>query len=162
AENIEPGATYEVGTVLAYVQQAGTPGSTKAGVGRVPARGRRLGGEAPEVGFTEKGHSRPQSGPDVPAATVYASPKARQQANERGIDLSRVKGSGKDGLIVAADLEEAGDAVWQGRAIRERRKLDGARKRVARATTEAWAAPHFVQMIDVDVTNLAARRKTWR
>jgi 2-oxoisovalerate dehydrogenase E2 component (dihydrolipoyl transacylase) len=129
APDAKPGATYEVGTTIARVYEAGQSGS-------------------------------PQ--PGVPAARPYASPKARQQAKDRRIDLATIKGSGRDGLIVAADLDGASHQVWQGKKVRERHKLDGARRRVARATTEAWAVPHFVQMIDVDVTNLAARRKTWR
>jgi pyruvate/2-oxoglutarate dehydrogenase complex dihydrolipoamide acyltransferase (E2) component len=133
AAKIQPGATYEIGTVLAYIQEAGTPVRPEAGGPRIP-----------------------------PATTVYASPKARQQAKDRGIDLATVTGSGKDGLIVAADLGGASNDLWEGRKVRKRHKLDAARKRVARATTDAWTVPHFVQMIDVDVTNLAARRKTWR
>lgn len=154
---VEPGTEVEAGQVIALIETDKSEieiESPTAGVFQPEAKP----GETYPVG-TAIAHIHEK---DLPATTVYASPKARHQAKARGIDLFTIAGSGNEGMIVAADLEGASNTAWQGRKVRTRHKLDGARKRVARATTDAWTVPHFVQMIDVDVTDLAARRKTWR
>jgi pyruvate dehydrogenase E2 component (dihydrolipoamide acetyltransferase) len=100
---------------------------------------------------------------------VLASPKAKQLAAERGIDLATVTASSADGVISAADVEKvitansaalvapAVDAV--SRVVRERRPLTGIRKITARRTQESWQTiPHIVQMVDVDATELLATR----
>jgi pyruvate dehydrogenase E2 component (dihydrolipoamide acetyltransferase) len=86
-----------------------------------------------------------------------ASPKARRLAQERGIDLAAVTGSGPRGAVVAADLETAtapaaeapaAGAVWE---------------RMAAHTTDAWqSVPHFFLERDVDATRLVAWRETAR
>jgi pyruvate dehydrogenase E2 component (dihydrolipoamide acetyltransferase) len=46
-----------------------------------------------------------ESGPPAPAGRVKASPLARRLAEERGIDLGAIAGSGPEGRIVMRDLE---------------------------------------------------------
>ena len=100
---------------------------------------------------------------------ILASPKAKQLAAERGIDLATVTASSADGVISATDVEKvitannavlvapAVDAV--SRVVRERRPLTGIRKITARRTQEGWQTiPHIVQMVDVDATELLATR----
>ena len=61
----------------------------------------------------EGGEARPEPVPQPPAAPVaapgrlHASPVARKLAEELGIDLTRVKGSGPGGAIQKADVERA-------------------------------------------------------
>ena len=100
---------------------------------------------------------------------ILASPKAKQLAAERGIDLATVTASSADGVISASDVEKvipansaaliapAVDTV--SRVVRERRPLTGIRKITARRTQEGWQTiPHIVQMVDVDATELLATR----
>ncbi len=55
--------------------------------------------------------AEPRGAPSESATgRIVASPYVRRLANERGIDLSRVKGSGPDGRIVEADLVSPGTA----------------------------------------------------
>ena len=49
-----------------------------------------------------------QPGESVPDASPKASPKARRIAKERGIDLTKLKGSGPGGEIVADDIPDRG------------------------------------------------------
>ena len=49
-----------------------------------------------------------QPGESVPDASPKASPKARRIAKERGIDLTKLKGSGPGGEIVAGDIPDRG------------------------------------------------------
>jgi pyruvate dehydrogenase E2 component (dihydrolipoamide acetyltransferase) len=104
---------------------------------------------------------------------VRASPKARRLAEERGIDLAAVTGSGPEGLVTEGDVERAAgsakpagaadSAEWKGRRVRERRRLAPIRRTTARRMAEAWAAvPHIVQMIDVDMEEVRRLRQRWK
>jgi pyruvate dehydrogenase E2 component (dihydrolipoyllysine-residue acetyltransferase) len=80
-----------------------------------------------------------------------ASPKARRLAEERGVDLDSLAGSGPGGAVVAADVPAPSPdaAVPVGRVWRA----------MAERTTRAWQeAPQFVLSRDVD----ASRLETWR
>jgi pyruvate dehydrogenase E2 component (dihydrolipoamide acetyltransferase) len=115
-----------------------------------------------------EGETEPREDPPAEAASeprvdravatrVAASPRARRIAEERGIDLSRVIGSGPDGLVTERDVEAqatpAPTNVWQGRRVRSRRRLESLRARTARHLAETWSTtPQFVQMVDVDMT----------
>jgi pyruvate dehydrogenase E2 component (dihydrolipoamide acetyltransferase) len=57
---------------------------------------------APQLSLT--GTSQSTAREPLPAAEAVASPRARRLARERGIDLSRVKGSGPRGRIVEEDV----------------------------------------------------------
>jgi len=115
--------------------------------------------------------------PAIPKAPVrkriLASPKAKQLAAKNGIDLATVTPSSGDGIISAADVEQALTArqtpvaaetdAGAGRTVCERRKLTGIRKTSARRVQEAWQTiPHIVQMVDVDATALLATRAQLR
>jgi pyruvate dehydrogenase E2 component (dihydrolipoamide acetyltransferase) len=55
----------------------------------------------------ERGEATPQAMPAAPPGRVRASPVARRLAQELGVDLASVRGSGPDGRIVRRDVEEA-------------------------------------------------------
>jgi pyruvate dehydrogenase E2 component (dihydrolipoamide acetyltransferase) len=83
-----------------------------------------------------------------------ASPKARRLAEERGIDLAAVRGSGPRGAVVAADVEApaAADAA-------ESARVGTIWRRMAERTTASWQnVPHFYLERDVD----AGRLESWR
>jgi pyruvate/2-oxoglutarate dehydrogenase complex dihydrolipoamide acyltransferase (E2) component len=144
------GATAEVGAVLAYVlapgeviEHAATAAAppSPSGAGHAPAAAARAGGGAP------------------------VSPRARRLAHELGVDLSSLRGSGADGLIVEADVQRAAasGSPAVGRPIRERRQLTPVQKTSARRVTEAWRdVPHIVQMIDADVAAIQRLRDRWK
>ena len=95
---------------------------------------------------------------------ILASPKAKRLAAEHGIDLSTLMPSSMDGVISAADVEQAVTSARPAsaptRTERERRPLTGIRKASARRVQEAWQTiPHIVQMIDVDAGRLQAVRE---
>lgn len=73
---------------------------------------------------------------------VTASPKARRRADELGVDLERVSGTGPDGAVIAADVEraaersgtDAGTATTpstHSRTVREERPVTGVRRTIA-------------------------------
>jgi pyruvate dehydrogenase E2 component (dihydrolipoamide acetyltransferase) len=79
-----------------------------------------------------------------------ASPKARKLAQERGIDLESLTGSGPNGAIVAADVNER-----PATALRQSRVWDVMAERMQ----HAWqTVPHFYLHRDVD----ASRLQSWK
>jgi len=109
------------------------------------------------------------SEPDAHDARIFASPLARRLAKEAHVDLARVNGSGPNGRIVAANIEEAKkiaraveDAVspaTQGQAAYREIPLSNLRKTIAKRLTEAkQTVPHFYLTIDCTVDKLLALR----
>jgi pyruvate/2-oxoglutarate dehydrogenase complex dihydrolipoamide acyltransferase (E2) component len=174
---VEPGAPVRAGTPLVAVETdkaefevespaEGRLATHEVAVGETVAVGTVLGwvaapGEAVAVP------------PPQPPRRVRASPKARRLAEDRGLDLADMAGSGPDGLVTAEDVERAagrsgapepsGEARWQGRRVRERRPLSALERATARRTVAAWtSAPHFVQMLDVDMGRARALREDWK
>jgi pyruvate dehydrogenase E2 component (dihydrolipoamide acetyltransferase) len=115
-------------------------------------------------------------GPAKLSTGAFVTPLARRLAGERGIDLSRVAGSGPYGRIVAADVERAPagaaapamasgmsaqqvKALYQGVEFEEA-PLDGMRRTIAARLTEAkQTIPHFYLTMDVDLDALLALRE---
>lgn len=104
---------------------------------------------------------------------VRASPAARKIANEKGLDLTTVKGSGPDGRIMVEDLEKAqpSGAVVFGRretpdiapGTFELETLNPMRKVIAQRLQEAKSyLPHFYVTLTVDAEPLAALRDQLR
>jgi 2-oxoisovalerate dehydrogenase E2 component (dihydrolipoyl transacylase) len=98
---------------------------------------------------------------------VVAAPAVRRRADELGIDLAGVSGSGPDGRIVHADLDRlllggtASPAGPSDRAPDERRveAVRGIRRRIAERLSATWSEiPHITYVEALDVTELEALR----
>ena len=111
----------------------------------------------------ERGREDWAEGPSEPeqrvnGGRVKASPLARRIANERGIDLAQLRGTGPEGRIVAEDVERAQVAPAKAGATApvateiETVKLNQMRKTIARRMTEAWQAPAFQIAMSADMT----------
>ena len=113
-------------------------------------------------------------GPAQLPGGTFVTPLARRLAGEAGIDLSRLRGSGPHGRIVARDIQDAprpsGGAVAEGPSAAEIKALyapdsyeevplDGMRKTIATRLTQAAAVPHFYLMTDVAIDRLIALRE---
>ncbi len=96
----------------------------------------------------------PESEPVTPSSErILISPRARRIAEEHGIDVSTLRGSGPNGRIIEDDVMET---VQRGAAA-------PAGGRAARAKAErverAWQTiPHFYTSITVDMSRVAARK----
>ncbi len=115
-------------------------------------------------------------GPARLAGGAFTTPLARRLAGERGIDLSRVSGSGPHGRIVAADVEKAAPgaaapamargasaaqvkALFEGVAYEEV-PLDSMRRTIASRLIEAkQTIPHFYLTADLEIDRLIAMRE---
>ena len=137
-------------------------------VGEIVAFVLAPGESAPEAAPATVGVSREasvQAEPAVEAASApeerprrrLASPKARRLAQERGVDLDSVTGSGPHGSVLAADLTGATEngtaaietgAIWQ---------------RMAERVAKSWqTVPHFFLVREVDASRLEAWRQAVR
>lgn len=114
---------------------------------------------------------------------IKASPLARRMAEQAGLDLAQLNGSGPNGRIVKRDIEAAvkgekpAAAVEAPKAVAavpagaplypppadvpyEEVKLPGMRKVIAKRMAEAKSTvPHFYLTIDVELDNLLKMRK---
>lgn len=97
---------------------------------------------------------------------LFASPIVRRLARERGIDLSRVTGSGPDGRIVRRDLDSVVEPVETAArpasvsaSATTEVKLTPMRKAIARRLTESkTTVPHFYVTAHTRVDRLLALR----
>ncbi len=95
---------------------------------------------------------------------VKASPLARRLAEERGINLKLVRGSGDDGRIIKDDIEHYMAGGVAAPPAREERYSEVAvsqmRKTIARRLAESkFSAPHFYLTIAVDMGQAMAARE---
>ncbi len=168
---VAAGAAVPVNTPIAIVGAAGEP-IDLAALGVKPS--------APPA-TPEKAAAPAKAGPApaaVKAGPVIASPVARRMADELGIDLHLVAGSGPEGRIVKRDIEEYVKVHAQapqkiaapppiptpsfappGEGYRAE-PLTPMRQTIARRMTESkQQAPHFYITMDVDMTAALDLRK---
>jgi pyruvate dehydrogenase E2 component (dihydrolipoamide acetyltransferase) len=87
---------------------------------------------------------------------IHASPVARKLAQQRGIDLATIKGTGPDGSIVLHDVEQAaGPPAHRGL------DLDRMRQAIAAAMARSKREiPHYYLATDIDMTKSLAWLQT--
>ncbi len=96
---------------------------------------------------------------------IFASPLAKKMAEEKGINLSQVQGSGENGRIVKKDIENhqpaAGAQAYMpaGQEQFEEIKNSQMRKTIAKRLGESkFTAPHYYLTIDLDMDNAISAR----
>jgi pyruvate dehydrogenase E2 component (dihydrolipoamide acetyltransferase) len=116
-------------------------------------------------------------GPARLAGGIAVSPLARRLAGEAGIDLTRLRGSGPHGRIVASDVADAPrstrtapTALAEGPSADDIKALyaadsyqevplDGMRRTIAVRLTQAATVPQFYLMSDIAIDRLMALRE---
>jgi len=109
---------------------------------------------------------------------VKASPLAKKMAEDKGIDLSSVKGSGPEGRIVKKDIEDFKEGSGSGSGLSKPSsastasktfekleskevKVSQMRKVIARRLSESkFTNPHFYETIDIDMKAAMAARSS--
>lgn len=102
---------------------------------------------------------------------MKASPLARRLANEKGVDLSKVMGSGDSGRIVKRDIDwfKPGMAVQSANAFSnavteesfDEVAVSQMRKTIAKRLAESkFTAPHFYLTIEIDMDNTMSARES--
>ncbi|WP_299097609.1 pyruvate dehydrogenase complex dihydrolipoamide acetyltransferase [Winogradskyella sp.] len=181
---LEEGQSAKVDSLLAIIGPAGTDVSGIAGNFKV-------GGEAkqetktvapkkeeakPVAAKEEVKASKPEVSSSNTSGRIFASPLAKKMAEEKGINLSEVNGSGENGRIVKRDIENftpsakvetystaapVTNFAIAGEEGTEEVKNSSMRKAIAKALGNSkFSAPHFYLNIEVDMDNAMASRKT--
>lgn len=93
----------------------------------------------------------------TPTPRVLASPKARRLAQEQGLDLKSLAGTGPQGAVLSADVV----AAQASKPALEHPLVSRTWRVMVDRLTQAWATvPHFYLMRDVNASRLVAWRET--
>ncbi len=91
---------------------------------------------------------------------VKISPLAKRLAEERGVNLRGIRGSGEKGRIVKRDIEKGAAGSFLGLERSRDVEVSQMRKTIARRLSESkFTAPHFYLTIDVDMDRAIDARK---
>ena len=181
---VEKGKSAPVNSILAIIGQAGEDISSLLAGAPAPVAAKE---EAPASAAAPA--PAPVAAPVAPVAAaptasapvavpssntsgrVLASPLAKKMAQEKGIDIAAVPGSGEAGRIVKRDVDHyvpytapASAPVYSAPAgveSFEEENVSQMRKVIARRLAESkFTAPHFYLTLDIDMDNAIAARKT--
>mgnify|MGYP006343549939 FL=1 len=146
----KPGDKVPVGTVMAIIREEGRPTASVVSPQTVTTPPT----PPPPVHRTESGTVAPSQ-----AGRLRMSPAARKLAAERGIDASRLQGTGPEGAITLEDIEQATTATADiakpvGAADRQARMRQTIAAAMARSKREI---PHYYLSTTIDM----GRAITW-
>jgi len=176
---VEEGGTAPVDTILAILGPAGTD---VTGI----AASFTVGGtvETPKVEEVKQ-VTNPTPNTQHPTSNtndrIFASPLAKKMAQDKGVNLAQVKGTGENGRITKSDVENFTPAaastpvqavtaatnavsvvkpfVPAGEMFQEEIKNSQMRKTIARRLSESkFTAPHYYLTIELDMDNAIASR----
>lgn len=104
--------------------------------------------------------SAPTAAPAPASASTAAargpriSPKARRIAEEKGVDITKIRGTGPDGQITGEDVLKAAETPAASESLSAIARL------MAERTTQSWTTvPHFFLARDVDASALVDARE---
>ena len=96
---------------------------------------------------------------------IKASPLAKKIAKEKGIDLSRLQGSGDAGRVVKRDVFDVNLSAYTPRTAADEKEsyteveVSQMRKTIAKRLAESkFTSPHFYLTIELDMDNAVAAR----
>ena len=104
------------------------------------------------------------------SSRIFVSPLAKKMAEEKGINISQVKGSGEHGRVVKRDIENftpganatatVGKFVATGQEDFDEKPNSQMRKAIAKALTNSkFSAPHYYLNVEFDMANAIAFRE---
>ncbi|MGE0383377.1 MAG: dihydrolipoamide acetyltransferase family protein [Gammaproteobacteria bacterium] len=100
------------GVMARILAPAGTTVPVREVLGIIAAPGEAL--TAPEPGADRTTPHTPSAARAAATITVQVEPRARRLAQQRGVDLAAVRGSGPGGRITEADVQRAADTAGSG------------------------------------------------
>jgi pyruvate dehydrogenase E2 component (dihydrolipoamide acetyltransferase) len=153
-----PGDVVQVGKTIAWIVAPGEKPPVEA-ESSAPAARTMTAAPPPSP-------SAVPAAPAAPKVEAKVSPKARRMAEELGVDLSKVVGTGPGGTISGDDVQRAAElqkaappdvpAVPSGPPA----ALSSIARLMAERTTQSWTtAPHFFLVREIDASGLIAARE---
>ncbi len=171
----EEGDLVKVGEILLVIGEEKAQAVAPAISGKKKAAKSKKSG--PEGGKTDVKEQKVARGSAPPSAgPILATPSTRKLARELGVDLSTVRGTGKDGRISADDVRVAKEASAgkpglpaatsqvEGGAVsepgpEETIPVRSLRRKIAQKMIESWRTiPHVTHVEEVEVTSLVRLR----
>ena len=176
---VDEGATSPVDAVLCILGEKGedieglkTSAPVKEETPTKPKEEEKSSEETPSAPVETKSAPAAPSPSPAPVAQsnsngrVVASPLAKKLAEEKGIDISSVNGSGDGGRVVKRDIDNyvpssqpAASAAMADNTYNEV-AVSQMRKTIAKRLAESkFSAPHFYLTMEIDMDNAIAARK---
>ncbi len=162
---------HPIGTLLAVAADPGeepTDEQIEAEISaETPGTARDEGESAPVSSSAGAEPGAPSSASESSGSRVKAMPKARSLARELGVDLASLGGTGRADSITPDDVRRAAESAGSAQeapagevAVSERRPLSGVGRTMARTVSRSWSeVPQFVQMVEIDASELVDRRQ---
>lgn len=100
--------------------------------------------------------------PSTANGRLKASPLAKKLAEEKGISINKLQGSGEGGRIIKRDIENFSGGMMMGAQVESYTEVDISqmRKTIARRLAESkFTAPHFYLTLDIDMDNAVSTRQ---
>jgi pyruvate dehydrogenase E2 component (dihydrolipoamide acetyltransferase) len=177
---VEAGSGVPVDDIIAIIGEPGTdykPLLTQAKAAPAPAEAPKAAAPAPVASPTPTAATAPApvAAPQQSSnGRVLASPLAKKLADEKGIDIKAVKGSGDGGRIIKRDVENyvpsaasapsaSGVALPAvvGQESTQEIPLSQMRKTIARRLSESkFTAPHFYLTMEINMDKAIEARKS--
>jgi pyruvate dehydrogenase E2 component (dihydrolipoamide acetyltransferase) len=173
---VEAGGGVPVGDLIAIIGKEGEEVSgilaeynAKKSVGTAPAAPEAVAAPAASVAASTPAPAVTSTPSPVPASgdsRVKASPLAKALAKDKGIDISRISGSGEGGRIVKKDIDNftpsVGASSFQavsGVESYEEVTVSQMRKTIARRLGESkFTAPHFYLTMEINMDKAVEAR----
>ena len=176
---LQEGESAAVDSILAIIGPKGTEVSgIVANFGNAPVAAPKAEAKAAAPAVAKEAVKAPEVKPQPTtnkSGRIFVSPLAKKMAEEKGIDLSLVQGSGENGRIIKRDIEHyqpvaapAATAapssvaafVPAGEESFEDVKNSQMRKTIAKRLAQSkFDAPHYYLTIEIDMDNAIASRK---
>ncbi|MFL1582650.1 2-oxo acid dehydrogenase subunit E2 [Riemerella anatipestifer] len=174
-QGVGEGEAAEVDKILAIIGPAGTDVSAIVSNGGVVSKPQAQQ-EQSSVASSSKAENVSTSNASVSTDRVAISPLARKMAEEKGIDITNLKGSGENGRIVKKDIENYQPNATEQRSASVTPAAQVAMNFVAGETTETpnsqvrnviakrlseskFSAPHYYLMVEVNMDKAITARK---
>ena len=159
--DVEEGRVVDVGTVLGYLLEEG---ETHSDLPDAITVGGSTSTPAPTASPTPTNSS---SSPHTRTGKQIVTPRARRLANDLGVDITTVVGTGPSGRVTEDDVKAANTSssvapvkgsstIESSVPVKEVIKLSGLRSTIARRMTESATIPSVTLSTKVDVTDTVA------
>ena len=153
---VEPEVEVPIGTPIAVIAEEGDrPEDVEEAVRKAEEALRALKAPRPV-----EAAAAPAARAEIPVPArprVRITPAARKIAEQYGLDITKIRGTGPGGRITKADVLRALETLKARPAYREVR-LTGIRRLTAEKMVRAWEAPHASLTVQVDMSRAVELR----